>query len=101
MFSEKQFQAWRKVGAAIDEAAQTRVRASVEAEVDGALAEIERDNERRAGAQQFRHANRHRDQVTSRHTASTPTPGQEAERRAEIRRQVEREMDAYLLSRRG
>ncbi|GJE41847.1 hypothetical protein AEGHOMDF_1016 [Methylobacterium soli] len=97
MFSEKQFRAWQKLGETLAEN-EPSLREQIAEEVNAAAADIERRRETEEGVAQFRHALRHRDALRARAQPQPPrTTEQEADRRTAIRKQIEREMDAFDL----
>lgn len=96
MFSEKAFREWQARRPEIEERERQRVRDQIEAEVDAAHTEIRNQREAELARERLLHARRHETAVR---LLGQPTPelteAQKRERRAEIRRGVERDLAAY------
>ena len=101
MFSEKAFQAWKARRPEIEERERQRIRAEIEAEVDAAHTQIRNQHEAELSRERLLHARRHETAVR---LLGEPTPelteAQKRERRAEIRRGVERDLEAWEAERR-
>ena len=96
MFSEKAFQAWKARSGEVEERERQRIRDQIEAEVDAAHTQIRNQREAELSRERFLHARRHETAVRQ---LGQPMPelteAQKRERRAEIRRGVERDLAAY------
>ncbi|WP_267424912.1 hypothetical protein [Methylobacterium sp. GC_Met_2] len=101
MFSEKAFQAWQARRGEVEERERQRIRADVEAEVDATLAQIRREREAEIAREQLARSFRH---ATAVRQMGQPRPvlteAQKRERHAEIRRGVERDLEAWESERR-
>jgi len=100
MFSEKSFLAWQARRGEVEERERQRIRAEIEAEVDAAHTQIRNQREAELLRERLLHARRHETAVR---LLGQPTPElteeQKRERRAETRRGVERELDAFEAQR--
>ena len=96
MFSEKSFLAWQARRGEVEERERQRIRAEIEAEVDAAHTQIRNQREAELARERLLHARRHETAIRQ---LGQPMPelteAQKRERRAEIRRGVEREFAAY------
>ena len=100
MFSEKAFREWQARRPEIEERERQRIRAEIEAEVDAAHIQIRNQREAELARERLLHARRHETAIRQ---LGQPTPelteAQKRERRAEIRRGVERDVEAWEAER--
>jgi len=100
MFSEKSFLAWQARRPEIEERERQRIRAEIEAEVDAAHTQIRNQRETELSRERLLHARRHETALRQlRQPMPELTEAQKRERRAEIRRGVERDVEAWEAER--